>query len=88
MSSTCPSCGAALPRLRVGDVLHGFCYGYFGRDSYGEKTVIAIGPDWVLVSEMAFVGASPPYRQVRQLHAYSGDPDDLLEFTRPEPDQD
>ena len=78
MSSTCPNCGTALPRLRVGDVLYGFCHGTFGRDSYGEKTVIAIGPDWVLVSEMTKVGMWPDFRDVRELHAYSGDPDDLF----------
>ncbi len=35
--------------LRVGDVLYGFCAGYFGRDSYEDKRVEAIGADWVVV---------------------------------------
>jgi hypothetical protein len=35
--------------LRAGDVLGGFCEGYFGRDSYGDKRVEEIGPDWVVV---------------------------------------
>ena len=82
MSDTCPNCGAALPSLRVGDVLYGFCHGTFGRDSYGEKTVIAIGPDWVLLSEMMWHPRED--RQVRLLHTYSGNPDDLLEYTTPE----
>lgn len=30
-------------KVAVGDVLYGFCDGAFGRDSYGDKTVIAIG---------------------------------------------
>lgn len=35
--------------LRVGDVLYGYCGGFFGRDSYGDKRVEAIGADWVIV---------------------------------------
>lgn len=35
--------------LRVGDTLYGFCGGAFGRDSYGDKRVEAIGADWVVV---------------------------------------
>lgn len=34
--------------LRVGDVLHGYCGGAFGRDSYECKRVEAIGADWVI----------------------------------------
>lgn len=37
--------------LRVGDVLDGYCAGYFGRDSYGEKIVMALGETWVTVRE-------------------------------------
>jgi hypothetical protein len=32
----------------VGDRIHGFASGYFGRDSYACRTVEAVGPDWVL----------------------------------------
>jgi len=46
------------PPLAVGDVLGadddghaGFCGGMFGRDSYGPKTVLAIGRDWVVARE-------------------------------------
>lgn len=35
--------------LRVGQVLDGFCGGYFGRDSYSPKRVEAMGVDWVVV---------------------------------------
>lgn len=35
--------------LRIGHLLSGFCAGHFGRDSYGEKRVEAIGADWVIV---------------------------------------
>ena len=37
--------------LCVGDKLYGYCGGFFGRDSYGEKTVEAVGRDWVVVRE-------------------------------------
>lgn len=36
-------------QLMVGQVLRGFCAGYFGRDSYGDKRVEAVGIDWVVV---------------------------------------
>ncbi len=32
----------------IGEVLHGFCNGYFGRDSYADKRVEAFGIDWVV----------------------------------------
>jgi hypothetical protein len=35
--------------LIVGDVLLGYCGGEFGRDSYGNKRVEALGADWVVV---------------------------------------
>lgn len=49
-SDTCFTCGVPGPvrRLRVGDTLYGFCGGYFGRDSYTDKTVEAVGKDWVV----------------------------------------
>lgn len=34
--------------LRVGDPLYGYCGGWFGRDSYEDKRVEAIGSDWVV----------------------------------------
>jgi hypothetical protein len=37
---TCP--------LAVGDVLHGFCGGYFGRDHYDCCVIEAVGPDWIV----------------------------------------
>lgn len=76
MSDHCLGCGDRQRGLTIGDKLHGFCHGLFGRDSYGEKTVIAMGRDWVLLSEPGWAGN----RQVRVLHAYDGDPDELLEY--------
>lgn len=38
--------------LRVGDRLVGFCAGFFGRDSYGDKRIEALGPDWCVAREI------------------------------------
>lgn len=38
-------------QLRVGAVLYGYCGGFFGRDSYGDKRIEAIGADWLVVRE-------------------------------------
>ena len=59
--------------IRVGDVLYGYCGGRFGRDSYGEKRVEAIGADWVVVREE---DGSPNF--------YHGTPEDLEECKTPE----
>lgn len=32
-----------MDKINVGDTLYGFCNGYFGRDSYGNKRVVAKG---------------------------------------------
>lgn len=41
--------------VKVGDTLYGFCNGYFGRDSYGDKRVVGIGQDggirWIVARE-------------------------------------
>lgn len=39
-----PSCG-----IKVGDVIHGYAFGIFGRDHYECSRVEAIGSDWVVV---------------------------------------
>lgn len=57
---TCPTCGTIVgksPIVQVGDVLHGYCGGYFGRDSYECKRVEAVGPDWVVCRENADYGS-------------------------------
>lgn len=36
---------------RIGMVLHGYCNGYFGRESYGPKRIEAEGIDWIVVRE-------------------------------------
>jgi len=32
----------------IGETLYGFCNGHFGRDSYENKRVEAVGVDWVV----------------------------------------
>jgi hypothetical protein len=59
------------PPLRAGDTLGGFCNGAFGRDSYGDKRVEAIGPDWVVARETEGVLNGVPM-------LYWGNPQDLV----------
>lgn len=40
-----------LTPLRVGDILYGFCGGFFGRDSYDDKRIEAVGSDWVVARQ-------------------------------------
>jgi len=58
------------PPLRVGDLLTGYCAGAFGRDSYGDKRVEAVGADWVVVRE----DGDP--------NLYTGPPDYLVQFRK------
>lgn len=64
-------------QLRVGAVLYGFCNGQFGRDSYEDKRVEAIGADWVVA------------RDTRGVVWFAGvtNPDNLMEFTDPDKSQ-
>lgn len=32
----------------VGIQIYGFCNGYFGRDSYSDKIIIASGTNWIV----------------------------------------
>lgn len=38
--------------LAVGQILYGYCEGYFGRDGYGEKRIEAFGADWIVAREV------------------------------------
>ncbi|MFG1794208.1 hypothetical protein [Nocardia sp. NPDC049149] len=40
-----------MAEIRIGTLLRGFCHGAFGRDSYDDKRVEAIGADWVVARE-------------------------------------
>lgn len=35
--------------VEVGHKFYGFCGGYFGRDSYCDKTVVVVGTDFLVV---------------------------------------
>jgi hypothetical protein len=37
--------------LAVGDVIHGFAHGAFGRDHYHCVRVEAVGPDWIVARD-------------------------------------
>lgn len=37
--------------LAVGDVIHGFAYGAFGRDHYHCARIEAVGPDWIVARD-------------------------------------
>ena len=37
--------------LRIGSILYGFCGGHFGRDSYEDKRIEAIGTDWIVARD-------------------------------------
>ena len=42
------SVGNIMQTFILGEVLYGFCNGFFGRDSYENKRVEAFGIDWVV----------------------------------------
>ncbi len=60
--------------LRVGDLLYGFCGGAFGRDSYDDKRVEAIGTDWVVARRPVDTG-EPEF--------CAGPPKELCEYLEP-----
>lgn len=58
--------------MKIGDTLHGYCGGLFG-DSYGDKTIEAVGRDWVVVrSERGVPGF------------FGGDLSELKEYLQPQ----
>ena len=60
--------------VEPGDRLYGFCGGAFGRDSYAEKVVVAVGKDWVVAREDGrpiFAAVSP--EELRTLATREGD---------------
>lgn len=54
-------------QLQIGQVLYGYCNGYFGRDSYNNKRVEAIGYDWIVVRELSLTDdGKPDFCYIRQ----------------------
>ena len=37
----------------IGTKIYGYCNGYFGRDDYGAKIIIAEGKKWILCSYLS-----------------------------------
>lgn len=40
-----------LKLIGVGDVIHGYCNGYFGRDSYGDKVCVMCTPAYAVFED-------------------------------------
>lgn len=66
------------PSLKVGDIIYGYCHGTFG-NNWNDKRVEHIGRDWVVLRATYLPD---------ELHFYTGDPDQLVQFTTPEPEDD
>ncbi len=47
-----------------GTQLDGFCHGYFGRDSYGTKTIVGIGDRWIVAEEEQFDSDDMPAQPI------------------------
>ena len=45
---TLPSTSQTAMLGLIGQTIDSYCDGWFGRDSYGEKTIEAVGPDWIV----------------------------------------
>jgi hypothetical protein len=51
--------------LAVGDVIHGFAYGAFGRDHYDCVRIEAVGPDWIVARDPSKRWAGPSFTSGR-----------------------
>lgn len=67
--------------LRVGDLLRGYCGGSFGRDSYHDKRVEAIGADWVVARTQDY----DPGDGIPEM--YWGRPESLCEYRTKPPEE-
>lgn len=47
--------------MKVGDVVHGFCSGAFGRDSYDCRRIEVIGTDYVVTRNLFY--GTPEFTQ-------------------------
>jgi hypothetical protein len=60
--------------IEPGDILYGVCGGAFNKE-YGEKIVLAVGRDWVLVREKNYYAGPEGFVMVEQ-----GDPAVLEQY--------
>lgn len=51
--------------LAVGDTIHGFAYGAFGRDHYDCVRIEAVGPDWIVARDPDKGWAGPSFASGR-----------------------
>lgn len=73
-------------KLHAGDTVYGYCGGIFGRDSYNDKRVVAVGQTegvrWAVLREIG-------PREPRLLFASGSTLKDLAKnYTTPEPSYD
>lgn len=62
--------------LAVGQVLHGFCGGAFGRDHYDCCRVEALGPDWIVVrDDEGYMGFATGVKRLLDLREYRAEND-------------
>ncbi|ARX81566.1 hypothetical protein SMD44_00964 [Streptomyces alboflavus] len=52
--------------LAVGDVIHGFAHGAFGRDHYDCVRIEAVGPDWIVARDPDTTWAGPSFTSGRR----------------------
>lgn len=75
--------------LNVGDVIHGFAYGAFGRDHYNCVRIEVIGPDWIVARDNDQDDPGPSFatgRRALELCIQARDqpcPDCILNDTEP-----
>jgi hypothetical protein len=52
--------------LAVGDIIHGFAYGAFGRDHYHCVRIEAVGPDWIVARDPDSERGGPSFTAGRE----------------------
>lgn len=52
--------------LNIGDVIHGFAHGAFGRDHYDCVRIEAVGPDWIVARDPNNRDAGPSFTSGRR----------------------
>lgn len=68
--------------IAPGTILYGFCHGYFGRDSYGDKVVVAVGEKWIVVLDDHY--GKKYFNSALNIDVQ----EELSDCTQPEPDLD
>ena len=70
-------------QLQIGQILYGYCGGFFGRNSHEDKRIEAIGIDWVVVRDV-YSGGEPEFGCTVDGRNIS---EDLWEYTEKPPDE-